>query len=142
MKRLFQTATLLSALLPGQPVFAQDSTQTLIKDSKQEVSQDNRQKNQFYIPRFSREQIIQQLPYRNRAEQDLNYLTQNNQRPYNELRDLIRDRPLLNVFYKISADKEPLQLYNGMINLTFSPSRTKSSPVNGLIRRLIKILKK
>ena len=133
---------LLGALLLGQQALAQDSAQMPIKDSKQEVSHDSGQKNQFYIPRFSREKIIQQLPYRNRAEQELNYLMPDNQKSYNELRDLIRDRPFLNIFYEMSTDKEPLQLYNGMVDFTFSPSRTKSSPVNGLIRRLIKILKK
>lgn len=142
MKRFFQTTTLLGALLLGQQALAQDSTQAPIKDSKQEVSQDNRQKNQFYIPRFSRENILQQLSYQGQRGQSLNYLARNNLKSYNELREFIIDRPLLNTFYEISRDKEPLQLYNGRIDLTFSPSRKKSSPVNGLIRRLIKILKK
>ena len=147
MKRLLQTTTLLSALLLAQGLPAQNATLTVTKDSKQEVSQEkenkqNRQENPFYTSRFSREELTHQLHYRDSREQSSDYLSQNNIKHYNELREFVRDRPLLNTFYEMSTDKEPFQLYNDRINLIFSSSGKKHSPVNGFIRRLIRIFKK
>lgn len=144
MKRFFQAATLLGALALGQQAFAQNSVQIPTKDSKQELSQDSRQKDPFYIPRFSRENVAQYIAYQDNREQglSLNYMPRINPDSENELKSLIRETPLLRTFYEISKDKEPVQLYEGRVRITFSASRRRSSPVNGLIRRFVKLVKK
>ena len=162
MKRIIRSV-FLGALLFGQQAFAQDSIQNSIqapaKDSKQELSQSSRQKNPFRIKRFSIENFVQQVSYQDLKKHELNYSLQINPYSENELRGLVRKTPILRTLYEISADKEPFQLYNGRINLTFfsKPNfsqgdafhdnqfyvpRKKSSPVHGLIRWLGKIRKK
>ena len=125
MKRLFQTITLLGALILGQQAAAQNS----------------RQKARLYIPVFNSEKFVQEISYRDRGEQYLNYSPRINPDSVNELRDFIRGAPLLGTVYEMSRDKEPVQLYDGRIKITWSASRGNSSVINGLVRRLVKFLK-
>ena len=117
MKRLFQTIILLGALVLTPQALAQDS----------------RQKDYLYIPIFNREKFVQQISYQDRGKQYMNYSPRINLDSRNELKNSIRDVPLLGTFYEISTDNEPIQLCPG---ITFDFPRG-----NGLIRRLMKFLK-
>ncbi len=125
MKRLFQTITLLGTLVLGQQAAAQDS----------------RQKDYLHIQRFSREKAVQRISYQDNGKQYLKYSPRINPYSGNELGDFIRNAPLLGTFYEMSNDKEPVKLYDGRIEITFSASRGNSSVINGLIRRFVKLLK-
>ena len=166
MKGFFQATTLLGVLFFGQQALAQDSVlwpvapATPAKESKQEISQTSRQKNPFYIPRFSIEKVVQQLSYQDSRNQGLNYSPRNNPESSDELRDFVIENSALKRVYEISKDNKPFQLYSGRITLTLSSSRQnfsqgnafqgnqfyvirkKNSPVYGLIRLLGKIRKK
>ena len=84
---------------------------------------------------------MQQISYQDRGKHDLNYSPRINLDTGNELRDFIRGAPLLGTVYEMSRDKEPVQLYDGRIKITWSASRGNSSVINGLVRRLVKFLK-
>ena len=127
MKGFLQATTLFCTLFLGQQAFAQENK---LKE------------NSFYIPRFTRERAVQELMYENIREHEQDYLPINNTKLPNELREFIIDKPLLRTFYEISTDRKPFQLFDGKINLTLSSSRRKSSVGNGLVRKLIKMLKK
>ena len=90
---------------------------------------------------WTAEKFVQEISYRDRGEQYLNYSPLINPDSGNELRDFIRGAPLLGTVYEMSRDKEPVQLYDGRIKITWSASRGNSSVINGLVRRLVKFLK-
>jgi len=124
MKRLFQTITLLGALVLTPQALAQEKP-----------------KDYPYIPIFNREKFVQQILYQNRGKHYLNYSPRINPDSSNELRDFINGAPLLGTVYEMSRDKEPVQLYDGRIKITWSASRGNSSVINGLVRRVMKFLK-
>lgn len=126
MKGFLQATTLFCTLFLGQQAFAQE----------------NKKENSFYIPRFTRERAVQELMYENIREHEQDYLPINNAKPSNELKEFMMEKPVLRTFYEISTDRKPFQLFDGKINLTLSSSRRKSSVGNGLVRKLIKMLKK
>lgn len=116
MKRLFQTITLLGALVLTPQALAQEKP-----------------KNYPYIPIFNREKFVQQISYQNRGEYDLHYSPRINSDP-NELEVFINGLPMLGTVYRISKDNEPLQLFPG---ITFDLHGG-----NGLARRLVTFFKK
>ena len=124
MKRLFQTITLLGALVLTPQALAQEKP-----------------KDYIHIPRFNREKFVQQTLYKNRGKHDLSYSPRINSNSGNELRDFIINTPLGTV-YEISRDKKPVQLYDGRgLEITWSASRGNSSVINGLVRRLVTFFK-